>query len=165
MVIQTATKRLFSDHTSPLTACAQSLDLLPKQYLDLLRPTATHCRLLVNNTHCSAFNDAYNAAMMSISPVCLLSPTQPSSVPKPYDAFVMDWCHTRMTTAPPNTSNSSSGLVDTVTDDFITSPSTTTTTRPPIDVNTLPPPKPAASDAASLRIFMPVVAAAVVGAW
>ncbi|ETV64427.1 hypothetical protein H257_18679, partial [Aphanomyces astaci] len=102
MVIQTATKRLFSDRTSPLTACAQSLDLLPNQYLDLERPTATHCRLLVNNTHCSAFNDAYNAAMMSISPVCLLSPTQPSSVPKPYDAFVMDWCRTRMTAAPPN---------------------------------------------------------------
>ncbi|ETV91361.1 hypothetical protein H310_14041 [Aphanomyces invadans] len=154
--IQEAANDLFKNSAGPVGACAQSLDMLPRQFLALQRATATHCRLLVNNSACSAFNDAYNAAVRTISPVCLLSPTQPSSVARSYDEFVAEWCAPPPQPSSKMPSNATNSTRENATVPTITAPPPST--RSVVDINTLPPSKPAPSSVAPSRVLQLCVA-------
>ncbi|KAF0685413.1 Aste57867_22679 [Aphanomyces stellatus] len=131
-VVKATTARITQDPSSPLVPCAQSLDMLPKQYLALNPPTKTQCRLLVNNTACVTYYAALVAALDTIQPACMLADGSTSNTPLPYDAMVTSWC-----TLPPRKNT--------------TTNSTTVQVPTAINVNTPPPPRtPPLSQAAAV---------------
>ncbi|KAG9408946.1 hypothetical protein AC1031_020859 [Aphanomyces cochlioides] len=93
--------------SSLVVACAHSLDMLPKQYLALAAYTPKQCQLLRNNSDCKAVNDAYFAALATISPPCSLRDGSRSDVAVSYEESLSQECNTTKMSRSFNTSTRS----------------------------------------------------------